>query len=86
MTLQWKETLPVWWSFVWRSVLYGLVGGFVVGAVAGGVAGASGHLDKARLWGAVGGYLAGFALSTVAFRQALQRHLQRLVDLAGRAV
>jgi len=86
MALRWQDTLPAWWSFAWRSVLYGLVGGFVLGAVAGAIAGASGHLEKARLWGAVAGYIAGVALSTVAFRQAVDGHLRRLAALADRAV
>lgn len=32
--LSWALTLHIWWSFVWRSAIYGFIGGFVLGAVA----------------------------------------------------
>ncbi len=83
MKLQWNTSLSVWWSFIWRSVCYGAVGGFVLGAVGGAIAGATGHLDQARVVGSFAGYVAGLALSTVAMKQALQKHL---AELAGEAV
>ena len=36
--------MVVWWSYVWRTVVYGAVGGFILGAVAGGIAGATGEV------------------------------------------
>jgi len=74
----WKQSLPAWWSFFWRSVIYGAVGGFLLGAVGGAIAGATGHLDRARMFGAIAGYLAAVSLSTLAFKQALQVHLEDL--------
>jgi hypothetical protein len=76
--LAWKAVLPIWWSFVWRSVLYGAVGGLISGAIAGAIAGSTGHLDKARLSGSIAGYVAGFCLSVPAFKQSLQKHISRL--------
>ena len=78
-TVTWKRALAAWWSFLWRSTVYGAVGGFVFGALGGGIAGATGHLDRARVVGIVSGYLAGLLLSTVAFKQALQVHVGDLV-------
>lgn len=80
MKLQWNTSLSVWWSFVWRSVIYGAVGGFVLGAIGGAIADATGHLDKARVAGSFVGDVAGLVLSTVAMKQALQKHLAELVS------
>jgi hypothetical protein len=76
--LSWPQALAVWWSFIWRSAIYSLVGGFVLGAVAGGIAGATGHLDKAREAGMVGGYIATFLGSILAIKQGVAKHLVRL--------
>ncbi len=78
-TLDWKCSLTVWWSFIWRSVIYGFAGGFVLGAIGGFIAGFTGHLDQARIYGAVAGYLAGLILSTLAMKQALEGNLALLV-------
>ena len=78
MALTWKQTLPAWWSFFWRSVIYGAAGGFLFGAVGGAIAGATRHLNRAHVFGAILGYLAGVSLSTLAFKQALQVHLEDL--------
>jgi len=45
----------------------------------GFIAGATGHLDEARIYGGIAGYLAGVTLSTLAMKQALQGNLARLV-------
>lgn len=76
--IAWPQALAVWWSFIWRSSIYGFVGGAVLGGVAGGVMGATGHPDKARVAGTLAGYVAGIALSTLALKQALQKHLTNL--------
>jgi outer membrane lipoprotein SlyB len=77
--ISWKRTLSVWWSFVWRSAIYGFVGGALLGAVSGAIAGATGHLDMARLLGMLGGYIAGMGLSIIAMKQTLEKHLPLLV-------
>jgi hypothetical protein len=77
--LSWKCSMSVWWSFIWRSAVYGAVGGIVLGAIGGFIAGATGHLDEARIYGGIAGYLAGVTLSTLAMKQALQGNLARLV-------
>jgi hypothetical protein len=84
-TVTWKRALAAWWSFLWRSTIYGAIGGFAFGAVGGGIAGATGHLDRARVVGIVAGYLAGLLLSAVAFKQVLQVHLGDLVHAQSSA-
>jgi len=58
------------------------LGGFIFGAVAGGIAGATGHLDEAAQWGRIAGLVAGLTLSTLALKQALEKHLARLTAVA----
>jgi outer membrane lipoprotein SlyB len=78
MKLMWKDVWPVWWSFVWRSFIYGSLGGFVFGALGGALAGVTGHLEKARQMGAIFGYIAGLSLSTFAMKQTLEKHITHL--------
>ena len=80
--ITWPKTMAVWWSFIWRSAVYGAIGGFILGAIAGGVAGATGHLDKARVAGMLAGYIAGLVGSVFALKQALQKHQEGLISAA----
>jgi drug/metabolite transporter superfamily protein YnfA len=79
--LSWRQTFPVWWSFLWRSILFGLLGGIALGAVGGMLAGLLGHPEQGRLYGVFGGYLAGFLVSIVALKLALEKHLPHLKQL-----
>jgi hypothetical protein len=81
MKISWNDSMPVWWSLVWRGFIYGAVGGALLGFVAGAIAGGTGHLDKAATAGAIAGWLAGLAGSMLALKQALQVHLSRLALL-----
>ncbi len=38
----WERAAKVWWSLLWRAVLFGGVAGGVFGAIVGGIMGASG--------------------------------------------
>ena len=78
VTIEWNRVLPVWWSFFWRALIYGLVGGFVLGAILGGIAGATGHLDMAKFYGSIGGYVASIPASMLALKQTLTLHLRSL--------
>ena len=78
MALKWSTVLPVWWSLLWRSAVYGFIAGAILGAIAGGIAGGTGHLEQARLLGEIAGYIGGLAASALALKQALQKHLLHL--------
>jgi len=78
MKIKWNDSMAVWWSFAWRSTLYGFVAGAAFGVIAGGIAGATGHLDKAGQYGGLAGAIAGVGLSMFAMKQALEKHLARL--------
>jgi hypothetical protein len=42
LEVTWGRAIKVWWSIVWRAVLFGAIAGFVAGAVAGALLGAAG--------------------------------------------
>ena len=69
----WDRVLTVWWSFVWRSVVFGAAAGAVVGALIGAAAGLLGHADKAREWGAIGGQIISIPISVFVLKIILQK-------------
>lgn len=77
----WSETLPIWWSFVWRAALYGLLIGFVFGAIGGFFAAVSGSTASAQGYGQIGGLLAGLPASLIAMKQALVKHAAAIAVL-----
>ena len=85
MKIKWTDSMAVWWSFAWRSTLYGFVAGAACGAIAGGIAGATGHLDKAGQYGGLAGAIAGLGISMLAMKQALEKHLARLSAITAAA-
>lgn len=80
--LGWDSVIPVWWSFAWRVVVYtGLWSVFIafaggsLGIPQGGSVSIGAGLFLAASW------LVGVALSVLAFRQALAKHLRSLASL-----
>jgi hypothetical protein len=42
LEVTWARAAKVWWSLIWRAVLFGGLGGMVAGGIAGGILGAAG--------------------------------------------
>jgi len=84
--LRWGPVLKAWWSMAWRGFLYGLGGGFVFGAIGGVLAVILGDPSKAAAYGTVGGYIAAVLASMLAFKQAIQKHLGVLAQIAQQTV
>ncbi|MDR7134049.1 hypothetical protein J2X06_002928 [Lysobacter niastensis] len=78
-----SETLPVWWSFVWRATIYGFVFGVLLGAIGGVFAAVRGVPEQAQMYGAALGYLGTIPASMLALKQALSKHLVSLAALIG---
>lgn len=83
MKLSWKQTMPVWWSFVWRATIYGALLGTVLGFFAGTYAGLSGVPDREVLYGAIAGWLGTIPASMLALKQALGKNLVMLCSARG---
>lgn len=76
--VSWNQVLAVWWSFIWRGMMYGLLIGFALGAAAGVYAVAIGQPEKGVLYGAFAGWLATIPASLIAMKKALSKHLALL--------
>jgi Mg/Co/Ni transporter MgtE len=85
MRLTWKQTMPVWWSFFWRALLYGMLLGATFGFLAGFYAAFSGVPDKGALYGAIGGWVAAIPGSMLAIKQSVSRHLPGLTTASAGA-
>lgn len=68
------EILPIWWSFIWRSVLAGMLAGAIAGAIIGFVAGMLGYSEAAGPWGSIAGLLAGILVSIWALRATINKY------------
>ena len=83
MKMSWKNTFPVWWSFVWRATVYGAALGSVLGAIAGAFAVLSGVPEKAGIYGGIAGWVGTIPASMLALKQALNKHLAALAALVN---
>ena len=73
LEVTWGRVLTVWWSFMWRSIVFGAAAGAVAGALIGLVAGVTGHADKAPRWGAIGGQIVAIPVTMLAIKIILQK-------------
>ena len=78
LPLTWSGVLAVWWSFMWRAVIYGGLLGGLLGVIAGIIAGTP---ERGAFFGAILGYIAGIPASMLALKQALTKHLEFLAGL-----
>jgi len=60
VAITWDKVTKVWWSLVWRSLLFGFIAGFVAGFIIGFI-GAIAHIDISitRPLCVIGGLLTG---------------------------
>jgi hypothetical protein len=83
VTIGWDKTIPVWWSFFWRALIYGVAAGFVLGFIAGFGAAMMHSPQNARFAGMIAGYIGSIPASMFAFKQALTKHVASLVAIAN---
>ena len=83
MKVTWGQTIPVWWSMIWRSVLFGMLAGFVAGFFAGLLVH---HPEKGELYGGIAGLIVSIPTSMFAMKQTLTKHLQKLAGIAQQTV
>ncbi len=78
--LSWNGVLSVWWSFMWRAVIYGMLVGALLGSIAGLFAGTP---ERGAFFGAIVGYIGTIPASMLALKQALTKHLAALAALVN---
>ena len=69
----WDRVVCVWWSFVWRCMVFTVIAAFIVGLVVGVVLGFVGRGHSAGAVGAVIGFLVWFPVSLWVVRTILQK-------------
>jgi len=70
----WKRALRVWWSFVWRGILFGFLGGAVVGFILGFIMGGLGvDSNTIRTVCQISGGVVGFPIGIVVTKIVLKK-------------
>lgn len=67
----WANAIYVWWSFVWRCVLFGGIAGALLGGIGGAVAALIGRGELAGTVGGILGYLISIPVSVWALKTVL---------------
>jgi hypothetical protein len=84
MKLSWNQSISIWWSFIWRATIYGVIGGAILGGIAGGLAVLTDSPASSIQWGQIAGYIAYIPASMLAIKQALEKHVMSLGELVAR--
>lgn len=66
-----EHTLAIWWSYVWRFVVFSAVAGLLLGACGGFIVGSVGRPDLGAPVGALLGWMGSVIMSFVVFRIVL---------------
>lgn len=69
----WGATLRVWWSYVWRVMLFGGILGFILGFIGGVVVGVIGKPELGSRVGAVLGYIGSIPVSIWVLKKILNK-------------
>src|SRR5438128_1565209 len=73
LQIDFKRSLSVWWSLVWRATLAGAVAGFLLGAIAGVSAALLRHPELSGVAGSWAGMLVSIPVSMWALFAALRK-------------
>ena len=75
--VNWRHTLVIWWSFIWRTLLLGALAGLVLGAIGGAIIGSMGRPDLGAPVGTILGYLGSMPISFYVLQKVLQRRYKK---------
>ncbi|MCM8794874.1 MAG: hypothetical protein NC819_03630 [Candidatus Omnitrophica bacterium] len=73
LEVTWRRVLTVWWSFVWRSIVFGALAGAILGGIIGLIAGLLGQAQMAQKWGAIAGQIISIPVSMCVMKIILQK-------------
>lgn len=73
-TVTWGQATKVWWSFIWRSLLYSFIAGAVLGFIIGAVGGLLGAAERTiSILGTAVGALVSIPISIWVVRTILRK-------------
>jgi hypothetical protein len=76
LEVTWDRTLVIWWSYVWRCVLYSMLLGAFLGFGGGLIVGLVGRADLGAPVGALLGWLGSIPVSIVVLKQLLAKRFK----------
>ena len=70
----WGRAVKVWWSIVWRAVLFGFIGGIVAGFIVGFIGGLTGAAgDRITMLSGLAGAIVGIPVGIWAVKVVLKK-------------
>lgn len=69
----WKATLVVWWSYVWRVMVFSSILGFILGFVGGFIVAMIGRPDLSGITGGILGYIGSIPISIWVLKKILNK-------------
>jgi len=69
-----ENVLPIWWSFVWRTLVVSMIVGLVLGFFVGFIAALTGQAGQSGFVGGVVGWLGSIPVSIWALKAAINKH------------
>ena len=74
LDVTWGRAAKVWWSLMWRTIMFGMLAGLVAGALIGAIAGAAGvNTQTISYLGAISGVVVGIPVGIWVMRAILRR-------------
>ena len=69
----WNHTLSIWWSYIWRCMVFSMLVGIVLGGIGGAIVGALGKPDMGGLVGGILGYIGSIPVSIYVMKTILNK-------------
>ncbi|WP_286695522.1 hypothetical protein [Spongiibacter sp. UBA1325] len=67
----WSRTFKVWWSYIWRCILFSMILGFILGFLGGVVVALIGRQELGAMVGGILGYLGSIPVSIIMLKKIL---------------
>lgn len=69
----WNHTLSIWWSYIWRCMVFSMLVGLVLGVIGGVVVGVMGKPDMGGMVGGILGYAGSIPVSIYVMKTILNK-------------
>jgi len=69
----WNHTLSIWWSYIWRCMVFSMLVGLVLGVIGGVIVGVMGKPDMGGMVGGILGYVGSIPVSIYVMKTILNK-------------